>query len=74
MCLHKYTNDKNNHKVVDQYHYTAKYKGATHSICNLKYSIPKNYSVVYHNGLNYDYHFIIKEVTKEFEEELPCLV
>ena len=74
MFLHKYTNDKNNHKVVDQCHYTGKYKGATHSICNLKYSIPKNYSVVYHSGLNYDYHFIIKEVTKEFEEELPCLV
>ena len=24
-------------------------------------------SVVFHNGSNYDYHFIIKEVANEFE-------
>ena len=35
--VHKYTNDKNCHKVRDHCHYTDKYRGAEHSICNLKY-------------------------------------
>ena len=26
-----------------------------------------------HNGSTYDYHFIIKELTEEFEEEFECL-
>ena len=36
-------------------------------ICNLKYSVTKDILVVFHNGSNYDYHFIIKELTKEIE-------
>ena len=44
----------------DYCHYTGKYKGAVHSICNLKYSIPEKILVVFHNWLNYDYSFIIK--------------
>ena len=27
----------------------------------------------FHNGSNYDYHFIIKDLAKEFEEEFECL-
>ena len=37
---------------------------------NLKYSIPKEIPVIFHNGSNYDYDFIMKELTKEFEGEL----
>ena len=33
----------------------------------------KNIHVVFHNRSNYDYHFIIKELGKEFEE-FHCLV
>ena len=33
-----------------------------HSICNLKYSMPKNFFTVFHNGSKYDYRFIIKEL------------
>ena len=44
-----------------------------HIACNLKYSIPKEIPVVFHNGANYDYHFIIKELVKEFEREFSCL-
>ena len=69
----KYTTDKNHRKVMDHCHFTGKYRGATYSICNLKYSIPKETPVVFHNGSNYDYHFIIKELAKEFEGEFNCL-
>ena len=34
---------------------------------HLKYSIAKEIPVVFHNGSNYDNHFIIKELTKELE-------
>ena len=47
-------------KVRDHIYFTRGYRGAAHSICNLKYSVPKNISIVFHNGYNYDYHFIIK--------------
>ena len=49
---HKYTNDKNYRKVRDHCYYIGKYRRDTYSICNLKYSIPKEIHVVFHNGLN----------------------
>ena len=56
----KYLKDKKYGKLRDQCHYTREYRHAGHSICNLKYSVPKKIAVVFHNGSNYDYHFIIK--------------
>ena len=41
---------KNNKKVRDHCHYTGKFRGAAHSICNLRYKVPKKISVVFHNG------------------------
>ena len=66
-------NDKKQQKVRDHYHYTGKYRGAAHNICNLRYKIPKEIPVVFHNGSTYDYHFIIKELAKEFEGNFECL-
>ena len=43
-----------------------------HSICNLKYSVPKRIPTVFHNGCNYDYHFIIKELAEEYKK-FTCL-
>ena len=64
-------NDKNTfklyHKVRDHCHYTEKFRGAAHSICNLKYKTPKEILVVFHNGSTYDYYFKIKQLAKEFE-------
>ena len=56
------TDDSNrkHHKVKDHCQYTGKYGGAAHDICNLRYKIPKEIPVVFHNGSTYDYHFIIK--------------
>ena len=53
--------------------YTGKYRGAAHNICNLRYKVPKEIPVVFHNGSTYDYHFIIKELAKEFEGNFECL-
>ena len=35
-------------KVRDHCHYTGKYRGAPHSICNLKYSVTKIIPIVFH--------------------------
>ena len=60
-------------KVRDHCHYTGKYRGAAHSICNLRYKIPKEIPVVFHNGSTYDYHFIIKQLAREFKGNFDCL-
>ena len=52
-------NDKKQQKVRDHCHYTGKYRGAAHNICNLRYKVPKEIPVVFHNRSTYDYHFII---------------
>ena len=64
ICKKEFSTDYNNkkyHKVKDHCHYTGKYRGAAHNICNLRYKISKEVSVVFHNGSIYKYHFIIKE-------------
>ena len=66
-------NDKNHYKVRDHCHYTGKYRGASHNICNLRYKVPREIPVVFHNGSIYDYHFIIKELLKEFNGNFECL-
>ena len=63
----------NNDKVRDHCHFTGKYRGATHNTCNIRYKIPKNILVIFHNGSTYDYHFIIKELACEFDGNFECL-
>lgn len=60
-----FNEDENYRRVQDHWHYTRKYLGFAHSICNLKYKTPKEIPVVFHNGSNYDYHFIVKEQAEE---------
>ena len=67
------SNDKKQQKVKDHCHYTSKYRGAAHNICNLRYKVPKEIPVVFHNGSTCDYHFIIKELVKEFNGNFDCL-
>ena len=58
-------------KVRDHCHYTGEHKGAAQSICNLKYNVPNKIPIVFHNGSNYDYHFIIKKLA-EFIKQFRC--
>ena len=51
----------------------GKFRGAAHSNCNLRYKIPKEIPVVFHDGSTYDYHFIIKQLAEEFKGQFRCL-
>ena len=76
ICKKGFSTDDSNKKylkVRDHCHYTGKYRGAAHDICNLRYKIPKEIPLVLRNGSKYDYHFIIKELVEEFEGEFECL-
>ena len=35
--------------------------------------MPNEIPVVFHNGSNYDYYFIIKELVRDFEGKFECL-
>ena len=69
----KYLKDKKYRKVRDHFHYTGKYRGSVHRICNLKYSAPNKIPIIFRNGSNYDYHFIIKELAEELKKQFACL-
>ena len=74
ICKKEFNNkEKKNYKVRDHCHYTGKYRGAAHNICNLRYKVPKEIPIVFHNSSIYDYHFITKELVKEFEGNFECL-
>ena len=80
ICQKEFCCDKNRkvkfklyRKVRDHCHYTGKFRGAAHSICNLNYKVPQEIPVKIHNGSKYDYHFIIKELAEEFKGEFECL-
>ena len=74
ICKKEFSNnEKKTYKVRDHCHYTAKYRRASHKICNLRYKVSKEIPIVFHNGSSYDYHFIIKELVKEFESNFECL-
>ena len=73
ICKKEFSIDKDDenmfklyHKVRDHCHYTEKFRGAAHNICNLKYKTPKEIPIVFHNGSIYDYNFIIKQLAKQF--------
>ena len=65
--------DKKYHKVRDHCHYTERYRSAAHSICNLKCSVRRKIPITFHNGSNYDYNFIMKELVEEFEKQFNFL-
>ena len=79
ICQKRFCYDKNKkefkiyQKVRDHWHFTGKFRGAAHSICNLDYKVPQEFRVKIHNGSAYDYHFIIKELAEEFKGEFECL-
>ena len=51
-------------KVRDHCHCTEEYRGGTHNIFILKYSVSKKMSIVFHNESHYGNHFISKKLEK----------
>ena len=65
---HKEFNDLRNRKVRDHCHYTGLYRGAAHNNCNLKYKIPVDILIVFHNLSGYNAHLFIKELGRRFNK------
>ena len=66
ICKREFSTDENDknafklyHKVTDYIHHTGNIRGASHSICNLRYKTPKEIPIVFYYGSTYDYQFII---------------
>ena len=61
ICKNEFSTDENDknvfklyHNVTDHCHYTGKFRGAAHNICNLRYKTPKEIVIVIHNGSTYE--------------------
>ena len=76
ICKKGFSTDDDNkkyHKARDHCHYTGKYRGDPHKICNLRYKTPKETPVVFHNGSTYDYQIMIKDLAEESKGQFECL-
>ena len=69
----KLAKDKNHRKVRYCCYFIGKYRVAAHNICNLTFNVPNKISVVFHNGENYNYHFIMVLLANEFKDQFECL-
>ena len=69
----KYAKDKKYRKARDHFHYTGECRVLLHSIWNLKYTIPKEITIIFYDGSNYNYYFIIKELAEKFKGDFTCL-
>ncbi|XP_055307001.1 uncharacterized protein LOC129572785 [Sitodiplosis mosellana] len=59
-------------KVRDHCHLSGRYRGASHSECNLKFQISKSVPVVFHN-LDYDSHFLIERLANAFPSKMSLI-
>ena len=77
-CKEKFFVDKddkdyiNRKKAKDHCHHRGKFRGAAHSISNLKHKVPKEIPLIIHNA-SYDTHFILNQLAIEFKGELNCI-
>ena len=62
ICNEKFTGDVKNCKVRDHCHFTGRYQGAAHKICNFFYRKPNFTPVVFHNLSGYDTHLFVKNL------------
>ena len=54
-------------KIRHLCHYYGEYRDASYSIFNLKYILPKEIPIFFHNGSNYDQHFLRNELVEKSE-------
>ena len=63
--IKKSAKDKSHTKVRGHCHYSGTYRGAAHSICNLRLNLTIKIPIVFNNGSNYDYYVPIKDLVKQ---------
>ena len=59
-------------KVRDHSHFTGKYRGAAHSMCNLEYKKSDFTPIIFHNLAGYDSHLFVKNLGKS-EGNIKCI-
>ena len=59
-------------KVRDHCHFTGKYRGATHNLCNLQFKKTKFTPVIFHNLSVYDAHLFVKNLGKT-DGDIRCI-
>ena len=63
ICKNEFTED--NLKIREHNHFTGGYRGGACQSCNTKEGkSSKLIPIFFHNGSNYDFHFIIEELKK----------
>ena len=62
ICKKVWGKHKNHKNVRDHDHYAGQFRGAAHSICNLRYSTQINVPVIFYNGNNYDFNLLVIRV------------
>ena len=73
ICNEKFDGDVKNYRVRDHCHFTGRYRGAAHNLCNLKYKKPNFTPVVFHNLSGYDSHLFIKKNLGFSEGNIDCI-
>ena len=56
-------NDKNNPVARDHCHFSGKFRGAGHGVCNINAPKQSKIYIYMHNGSNYDNHFVISALS-----------
>ena len=59
-------------KVRDHCHFTGKFRGTAHNICNLQFKKPKFTPVTFHNLSGYDSRLFVKNLGKS-EGNIKCI-
>ena len=59
-------------KVRDHCHFSGKYRGAAHNLCNLKFKKPNFTPVIFHNLSGYDSHLFVKNLGQS-KGDIKCI-